>query len=61
MPASEVDVVVAGQRSKADPSHKEPVLDYDKEGPAATNEVGVCRPLDDPASEGSADRRPARA
>ncbi len=39
VPASEVDVVLAGQRSKADPSHKEPVLDYDKEGPAATNEA----------------------
>ncbi|MEI8371571.1 MAG: hypothetical protein WCJ35_01930 [Planctomycetota bacterium] len=38
VPASEVDVVLAGKRSKADPSHKEPVLDYDKEGPAATNE-----------------------
>jgi hypothetical protein len=38
VPASEVDVVLAGKRTKADPSHKEPVLDYDKEGPAATNQ-----------------------
>jgi len=38
VPAAEVDVVFAGQRSKADPAHKEAVIDYDKEGPAATNE-----------------------
>lgn len=42
VPASEVDVVLAGQRTKTDPSHKEKVIDYDKEGPAAINEAALA-------------------
>jgi hypothetical protein len=37
VPASEVDVVIAGKRTKTDPSRKEAAIEYDKEGPAAVN------------------------